>query len=159
MVFVGWGFGSFLFYKIATAMMFEHGLNLVTSGVIGLLAGVAILLLGAAQATTYGIRRLPQMLGTEPVGLMHQQMALAIVVALIAMAVMGWLVVQGFDAKFADQMSLGVFRDQYRSYTGNFILSMLVFLLPVAVNGAWGLGLYSKLVAAMHEPVIHPDRE
>ena len=159
MVFVGWGFGSFLFYKIATAMMFEHGLNLVTSGVIGLLAGVAILLLGAAQATTYGIRRLPQMLGTEPINLMHQQMALAIVVVSIAMAVMGWLVVQGFDAKFADQMSLGVFRDQYRSYTSNFILSMVVFLLPVAVNGAWGLGLYSKLVAAMHEPVIDPNRE
>lgn len=159
MVFVGWGFGSFLFYKIATAMMFEHGLNLVASALIGLLSGVAIYFLGSAMATIYGTRRFAQMYKSEPKMVMYEHMAIAVALASVAVAVLGWFVVQGFDGRFADQMSLRLSGYAYEREMGDFFLSMLVFLLPVALNGAWGLALYSRLAATKLEPAKDPSRE
>lgn len=151
-----WGFGSFLFYKVASTLMFEDGLNLVTSGLVGVLAGAAIYGLGAATATIYGMRRVKQVFGSEPEGVMRQQMFVAVAIAATVTAALGWAVIIGFDPSFADRISLGLVENL--SYPSSFyrhlrtlLWAMAVFALPVAINGLWGIMLYSAMARSTRE--------
>lgn len=89
MMYVGWGFGSFLFYKIATALLLPEPMNVIAALIGGICAGGLIFV----QGQFIGPR-----LWREDTG----GIVLLIIATAGGMMLALWLIVQGFDQGFAE---------------------------------------------------------
>jgi hypothetical protein len=156
-----WGFGSFCFYKIASALAFDEPPNVLSCVVLAVLTTGVIFMLTKAMITRYGkwcADRVVQGRGQDD--LLVELVGVTLLAGAVA-ALAGWLVMIGFDASFSEGLVGTNFMGEYE--VGNLIIAMGIFALPTLANGGMGtLALYSGSsqladVAKPHLPKVTPE--
>ena len=140
-----WGVFAFLFYKVATAVILDQSLNLITSAIGGILVVVTIYYLAgwlafirvkavARQLTQRGSNAPNGGLGYMPPEL-PIQLGAATLVAGWLMAFVMYLLIQGFDQSMADTIQLGGGRYSGAAQRAGWTFLVLMGL-PIWVSGA-----------------------
>lgn len=132
--YLAWGFGAFLFLKIATAMLLDESMS-VLAAAISALIGVGVMM---AQ-THYVLRRA---LATQR----PWRAAEPIAASVIAQAGAVWLICQGFSPSFAETIRpFSLDRDIYFNGLGLFAI---IAALPVLAHGAYTMWQIRAIYAA-----------
>lgn len=136
-----WGFGSFCFYKIASALVLDGPPNVLSCLVLAVITTGVMFMLTKALVVRYGKwcgDRVFKGLGQDV--LVLELSAVTLFAGAVA-ALAGWLVVIGFDVSFAEELVSYAGLGRYEF--GKLFKAMAIFALPTLANGAMGtLALY-----------------
>lgn len=139
MMYVGWGFVSFVFYKVATAMLLPEAMNFGAALVGGICAGACIYLQGQLigdrlwRKDLFGVARI-------------------VVLTAGGATVLVWLIVQGFDPDFAQSIAWPDEWSRQYNFDSQDIAELITFEIiaafPVLLKGVLTTLLFWRLHAS-----------
>jgi hypothetical protein len=155
-----WTMAAFIYLKVATALLFSHGLNLVGSFIGGGYVAIVAYGMAAVMAGSYKRSGLASQVGrAEPAE--TQMITELAIVGIISSAAAGfgiWLLSIGFDDKFADRLG---FDFSWNSTRGENTLWFLVIAgAPIAVDAVvsiWAVVSTDRMRRMAMASVDDPD--
>lgn len=131
-----WGFGSFCFYKIASALVLERAPNVLSCVVLAVITTGVIFLLTRSMVVRYGKWCVERLTNNSDRDILVADLTGKTLLAGAASAMAGWLVMVGFDPEFESYLGFGNY--YYGSQDRSLALALGIFAGPTLANGAMG---------------------
>lgn len=130
-----WGFGSFCFYKIASALVLERAPNVLSCLVLAVTTTGVMFMLTRFMVVRYGKWCVERLTINSDRDILVADLTGKTLLAGAASAIAGWLVMVGFDPEFESYLGYG---NYYGSQDHSLALALGIFAGPTLANGAMG---------------------